>query len=135
MKVSLSLHPPPVIFRMFMLLKGFYKRFARGCANFTQLIALLLSGRPRSPLLLLILAVVSHCDCYNLWPSLQTPSSHRKCLISILLRVESEAELRMQSLKEYPCFCSASIQYLNVEVIKMLYYHRHSTTPVLAMQI
>lgn len=35
---------------------------------------LLLSGRRRS-LLLLILAVVSHCDCYNLWPSLQTPSS------------------------------------------------------------
>lgn len=25
--------------------------------------------------MLLILAVVSHCDCYNLWPSLQTPSS------------------------------------------------------------
>lgn len=31
-------------------------------------------GRRRS-LMLLIFAVVSHCDCYNLWPSLQTPSS------------------------------------------------------------
>lgn len=34
----------------------------------------LLSGRRRS-LMLVIFAVVSHCDCYNLWPSLQTPSS------------------------------------------------------------
>lgn len=44
------------------------------CASFAELLPRPLSARRRS-LMLPIFPVVSHCDCYNLWPSLRTPSS------------------------------------------------------------
>lgn len=61
----------------------------------------LLSGRRRSQMLL-IFAVVSHCDCYNLWPSLQTPSSPPQMFDFNLVvgkNLRTAAELGFRSLK------------------------------------
>lgn len=60
----------------------------------------LLSGRPRSSLLL-ILAVVSNCDCYNLWPSLKTPSSPRQMFDFNLVVGKNLRGAGSVNLKEY----------------------------------
>lgn len=71
-----ALRCTPIRIRMFRLWKWLrVKSFLfQLCQFYRAVFSTSVVGRRRS-LMLLIFAVVSHCDYYNLWPSLQTPSS------------------------------------------------------------